>query len=92
MQYILQCQKLTEAFVTHTDLLSAVVYPEDEQQCDEVENSKNVLAQMDVHPMVGDIVESCEDVHKASRVPATTGANYPLFLHGKLHGWRHIHH
>ena len=63
----------TEVFLTQTDLLSAVVYPEDEQQCDEVENSKKVLAQADVHPMVGDVVESCEDVDKASRVPAMTG-------------------
>lgn len=61
---------VNEAFVTQTDLLSAVIYPEDEQQRDEVENSKNILAQMDVHPMVGDVVESCEDVDKASRVPA----------------------
>lgn len=49
-----------------------VVYPEDKQQCDEIENSKNVLAQTDVCSMVGDVVERCEDVHKASRVPATT--------------------
>lgn len=59
-------------FVTLTDLLGAVVYPEDEQQRDEIENSKKVLAKADVLPMVGDVVESCEDVDKASRVPATT--------------------
>lgn len=59
-------------FVTLTDLLGAVVYPEDEQQRDEIENSKKVLAKADVLSMVGDVVESCEDVDKASRVPATT--------------------
>lgn len=59
-------------FVTQTNLLSAVIYSEDEQQRDEIENSKKVLAQTDVHSMAGDVVESCEDVDKASRVPATT--------------------
>lgn len=54
-----------------TDLLRAVVDPEDEQQCDEVENSKQVLAKADVLSMAGDVVESCEDVDKARRIPAT---------------------
>lgn len=52
-------------------LLCAVVDPEDEQQCDEVENSKQVLAKADVLAMAGDVVESCEDVDKARRIPAT---------------------
>lgn len=39
-----------------THLLGAVVYSEDKQQSDEVENSKNVLAQTDVHPTAGSVV------------------------------------
>lgn len=60
------------AIVTGTDLLSAVVYSEDKQERDEIENSKKVLGQTDVRSMVCDVVKSCEDVDKASRVPATT--------------------
>lgn len=60
------------AIVTWTDLLSAVVYSEDKQERDEIENSKKVLGQTDVRSMVCDVVKSCEDVDKASRVPVTT--------------------
>lgn len=63
---------VTMAFATQTNLLGAVVYPEDKQQRDKVENSKQILAQADVHPMVGDVVESCKDVDKASGIPAMT--------------------
>lgn len=52
------------------DLLCAVVYPEDQQQRDEVEDSKQVLAKADVLSMAGDVVESRKDVNKACRIPA----------------------
>lgn len=55
---------------SNIDLLCAVIYPEDEQQRDEVENSKQVLAKADVLAMAGDVVESCKDVNKACRIPA----------------------
>lgn len=73
-----QINSPVKAIVTQTDLLGAVVYPEDKQQGDEVENCKKVLAQTDVHPVAGDVVESCEDVDKASRVPATTRCSFIL--------------
>lgn len=73
-----QVKSLVKAIVTQTDLLGAVVYPEDKQQGDEVENGEKVLAQTDVHPMAGDVVESCEDVDKAGRVPATTRCSFNL--------------
>lgn len=53
-----------------TDLLCAMVYPEDEQQRDEVEDSKQVLAKADVLSMAGDVVECRKDVNKACRIPA----------------------
>lgn len=65
-----------------TDLLCAVVDPEDQQQRDEVENSKQVLAKADVLSMAGDVVESCEDVDKARRIPAT--AQRKLTPNGKI--------
>lgn len=51
-----QVNSLVKAIVTQTDLLGAIVYPEDKQQGDEVENGEKVLAQTDVHPMAGDVV------------------------------------
>lgn len=65
-----------------TNLLCAVVNPEHEQQCNEVETCKNVLAQVDVHPMVCKIIQSCEDVDKPSWIPATTRG---LIKTGGLH-------
>lgn len=55
---------------SNIDLLCAVIYPEDKKQRDEVENSKQVLAEADVPSMAGDVVKSCEDVNKACRIPA----------------------
>lgn len=46
-----------------------MVYPEDEQQRDKVENSKQVLAKANVLSMAGDVVESREDVNKACWIP-----------------------
>lgn len=51
------------------DLLCALVYPEDEQQRDKVENSKQVLAKADILSMAGDVVESRKDVNKACWIP-----------------------
>lgn len=51
------------------DLLCAVVNPEDEQQRDKVENSKQVLAKADVLSMAGDVVESRKDVNETCRIP-----------------------
>ena len=53
------------------DLFSAIVYPEDKQQGDEVESSEEVLRQTDVDAVAGDVVQRCEDVDKPSRVPTT---------------------
>lgn len=74
MVYRRQCYHATLylRMLSQTDLLSAVVDPEDQQQCDEVESSKKVLRKADVHPMACDVVENRKDVDKASRVPATT--------------------
>ena len=47
------------------DLLGAVVDPEDEQQGEQVENSKQVLGQANIHPVVGDVIQRCESVHKS---------------------------
>lgn len=49
-----------------------MVYPEDKQQGDEVENGKEVLGQTDVGAMAGDVVQSCEDVDKSRWVPTNT--------------------
>lgn len=65
-------------FAPQADLLSAVVYPEDKQQRDEIESSKKVLAQADVHAVVGDVVESREDVDEAGRVAARTRSSVTL--------------
>lgn len=54
----------------NTNLFCSVVYSEDKQQCDEVKNCKNILAQADVRPMVGNVVQSSEDVDKSGWVPA----------------------
>ena len=79
---------LLEKFITQplTDLLSAVVYPEDEQKRDEVESSEDVLSQTYVHTVAGDVIKSSEDVDKASRVPATTrGQLFPeSFTHTSI--------
>lgn len=58
--------------IFQTHLLSAVVYPEDKQQCYEIENSKKVLGQTYIRSMVCDVVEGSEDVDKTCRVPVMT--------------------
>lgn len=50
-----------------------VVYPKHQQQSKQVEDSKQVLGQADVQPMVSDVVQSGEDVHKPSWVPGRLG-------------------
>lgn len=55
--------------IVQTDLLCAVIYPEDEEQRDKVENSKQVLAKADVPSVGGDVVKSRKDVNKACWIP-----------------------
>lgn len=67
---MLQAQKCSLVkLYSKIDLLCAVVYPEDEQQRDKVENSKQVLAKADVVSMAGYVVERRKDVNKACWIP-----------------------
>ena len=69
------------------DLFSAIVYPEDKQQGDEVESSEEVLGQTDVDAVAGDVVQRREDVDEPSRVPANdTNTNGPF---DSMHGGGH---
>lgn len=63
-----------------------MVYPEYKQQSDEVESSKDVLAQADVNPMVGDVVKSGEDIDKAGRIPVTSRCTF--ILHNRTESYR----
>ena len=54
---------------TSSYLLGAVVDAEDQQEGDEVEASKHILTQPDIQPMIRNIIECSEYVHKACWIP-----------------------
>lgn len=64
-----------------------MVDPEDEQQGEQVENSKQVLGQANIHPVVGDVIQRCEGVHKSCWVSGMVVSEVSFktdFVHVKI--------